>query len=236
MCYSNSSTSSNIQLSERYKKTIPSLLPDSPTFFANAFDFPNWRIITADEEIQFLRWGLVPFWYKSSDWKKFAVNTLNAQLENLEEKPSFKHTLKSQRCIIPSTGFFEYQHNGKEKTPFFIYPKNDVIFNMAGIYDYHLDSATGQKIGTFSIVTCPANEFMAEIHNTKKRMPLLLSNEDAANWLKEEKFSIEGWKSLSNSEFDAHIIDKKIISSPNPNRQEVQKPFVDSSPKQLGLF
>lgn len=74
-----------------------------------------------------MQWSLLPYGLKQ-DPKLFATNTLNTKSETLAEKASFKHLIASKRCIIPSTVFFEYQTNGKEKIPYFIYSKDEPLF------------------------------------------------------------------------------------------------------------
>ena len=80
MCYANSSTSVNIDLAKRYQKVVPELIPDKPTFYASGFDHPNWRIVTTDQQIQQMNWGLVPFWFKRQNRLDVSNKTLNARI------------------------------------------------------------------------------------------------------------------------------------------------------------
>ena len=75
MCYSNASTSKNVDLSKRYKKSVPQGLAESPVFFASGFTFPTWRVITTQEEIQSMHWGLIPSWFKKATPKDIAAKT-----------------------------------------------------------------------------------------------------------------------------------------------------------------
>jgi putative SOS response-associated peptidase YedK len=225
MCYSNSSTSKNIDLAKKYKKEIPFQFPDSPLFYASAFSFPEWRIITQKPEIELMNWGLIPNWFKGDNYTEIASKTPNARIETLESTPSFKGLINQQRCIIPSTGYFEWQHNGKDKLPFFVFPKTQELFSMAGLYSEWIQPSTLIKMKTFTILTCEANPFLAEIHNSKKRMPLLLDDSEINRWLNEPKINIEQVKILAENQIDAHLIDKRIINSKNPNCKEVQALF-----------
>ena len=222
MCYSNSSTSKNIDLAKKYKKEVPFQFPDTPLFYASAFNFPEWRIITQKPEMELMNWGLVPNWFKGENFSEIASKTTNARIETLESTPSFKGLINHQRCIIPSTGYFEWQHKGKDKLPFFVFPKAQELFSMAGLYSEWIQPKTLRKIKTFTILTCEANSFLAEIHNSKKRMPLLLEESEIDRWLNEPKINIEQVKILSESKIDAHLIDKRIINSKNPNCKELQ--------------
>jgi putative SOS response-associated peptidase YedK len=235
MCYSNSSTSSNETLGKIYNKKIEELPQREPCFLASGFTHPEWRIVTKDPSIRLMKWGLIPHWYQGIQPNEIANKTLNARVETLHEKVSFKKLVNSNRCIIPSNGFFEFQHQGSNKIPYFIYPTRDEIFSMAGLYDEWVDQSTGEFTRTFSIITTEANELMAEIHNQKKRMPLLLdanyTNDFLAGTI--EITSIPVFKS---TELSAHKVDNRLIFSNNPNTALVQHPFVDNIENQTRLF
>jgi len=223
MCYSNSSTSTNIDLSKRYKKTIDSV-PEQTIYYASGFTFPTWRVITNNENVQLMNWGLIPNWFKGNDASEIARNTLNARTESVHEKASFKSLVNSGRCIIPSTGFFEWKHENRNKTLYFIFPTKDLVFSMAGLFDQWENPKTKEAITTFSILTCEANAFMSEIHNVKKRMPVILSSNNENNWLKGEGELGDYLQDLNN-EMEAHQVDSRILQRKNPNILEAQLKF-----------
>ena len=223
MCYSNSSTSKNIDLAKKYKKEIPFQFPDTPLFYASAFSFPEWRIITQKPEIELMNWGLVPNWFKGDIFSEIAAKTPNARIETIDSTPSFKGLINQQRCIIPSTGYFEWQHKGKNKLPFFIFPKSQKLFSMAGLFSEWVQPKTRKKMRTFTLLTCEAHTFLAEIHNSKKRMPFLLKDSAVEHWLSTTDFDFNKISLLPENHIDAHLIEKRIINSQNPNRKEVQE-------------
>lgn len=231
MCYSNSSTSKNIDLANRYKKTIESIPEQTPIYYASAFTFPNWRIITNEKDIKLMRWGLVPGWFNGLSVLEIAKTTFNARIETLSEKASFKSLVKRSRCIIPSTGFFEWKHENKQKIPHFIYPTNDSVLSMAGLNDTWLNPNSNEILKTFTIITCEANPLMAEIHNTKKRMPLILNKEDENYWLNGD-YEIEDFQLKSNPELDAFPVNSKILMSQEPNILEAQRKFEPKNSQQ----
>ncbi len=224
MCYSNSSTSTTYQLADKYKKNPPSDPDPGPVFFASGFSFPEWRVITEEEDIQIMKWGLIPQWYRGDNWKEIASKTLNARSETADEKPSFEKAIE-HRCIVPSTGFFEWKTIGKEKIPYFIAPSEGEVFHMAGIFDGWLDPSTGKIIRTFSILTCEANELMAEIHNTKHRMPSILPNELIGEWLSGTMDVHALENGIPSKAMKAHEISRRIIGGKQPNVKEVLEPF-----------
>jgi len=100
-------------------------------------------------------------------------------------------TLK-RRCIVLSSGFYEWRHYkpvGAKKEnayPYFITIKGKPVFLMAGIYQPWIDKNTGETIDSFAIVTTAANDMMSKVHNKKKRMPTILNENLAQEWLQEE--------------------------------------------------
>jgi putative SOS response-associated peptidase YedK len=150
----------------------------------NGFTHPKTPVITAQEPqfLQLFNWGLLPNWAKDAS---FAKNTLNAKLETLHEKPSFSH-YTHQRCLILSNGFFEWHWQdakGKNKQAFHVHLPNNALFAFAGLWNAWIDKQTGEIRPTYTIITTAANELMERIHNTKKRMPLVLSASQGKHWL-----------------------------------------------------
>ena len=114
---------------------------------------------------------------------------MNAKIETIHEKPSFKNIV-SQRCLVLANGFYEWQwrdSKGKNKVKYEIGIENDELFAFAGLYSHWINNATNETVNTFTILTTEANPLMAEIHNIKKRMPIILRPEDEINWLQNKK-------------------------------------------------
>jgi putative SOS response-associated peptidase YedK len=166
---------------------------------------------------------------------EFASKTLNARQESLTEKASFKHLVNRNRCLVPSTGFFEWQSNGKQKTPFFVKDAQQAIFSIAGLHDTWFNGSTGKLDATFTLLTTEANAFMAEIHNTKKRMPLILSIDEEALWLK-GAIQLEQLALRTTIQLEAWEVDKKRLLSPRANVAAVQDKYQRQIGKQTGLF
>jgi len=153
----------------------------------NGFEHPSMPIITNTKpnDIQLFQWGLVPSTVQSEDdASRFlqSYNTLNAKGERLMESKIYSIPAKKQRCLVLASGFFEWQHVGKQKIPYYISLKDDELFAFAGLWDAWID-AKGSVHNSYTIVTTQANELMAEIHNTKRRMPAILTNQQEKLWL-----------------------------------------------------
>jgi putative SOS response-associated peptidase YedK len=150
----------------------------------NGFQHPTLPVILNQnpQTIDFLSWGLIPFWANPEQAKTIASKTLNAKSETIFEVASFKDSILSKRCIILVDGFYEWQHIGKDKNEFFITLRDEQPFAMGGVWSSWINT-NGETKQTFSIITTPANPLMEEIHNTKKRMPLILPKESEQKWL-----------------------------------------------------
>lgn len=148
----------------------------------NGFSHPILPIISDvnPNNITEMQWGLIPSWAKD---KSFQKNTLNCMIETAAEKPSFKNSI-SKRCLVIADGFYEWKHtmvNGKLiKTKYRITVPENNIFTFAGIFN------NWNGLDTFTILTTEGNELMAEIHNSKKRMPVVLLKEEEELWLNHE--------------------------------------------------
>lgn len=184
MCFHSKQTKSALEVESRFKAKVEFPNEFKSQEHINGFDFPKTPIITDEnpEIIKHFNWGLIPSWSKDTDIRKF---TLNAKIETLDEKPSFSNSV-NKRCLVIANGFYEWQwqdSKGKNKHKFEIGIGNENLFAFAGIYSTWLNNSTGEIINSYSIITTEANMLMAEIHNTKKRMPVILKPEDEKNWL-----------------------------------------------------
>ena len=146
--------------------------------------------------------------------------TLNAISEEMYDKPSFRDSLKdNRRCLIPATGFFEWHWNdpkGKLKQPYFIHLPKQKIFSLAGIWSAWHDKENDKDVYTYSILTCPANPLMQKIHNNKRRMPVIISDQYMNDWLNPDltKDDVLAFcQPFDQTLMEAYPIDKKIGST-----------------------
>jgi putative SOS response-associated peptidase YedK len=191
MCYANALRKSEKRLPElldpKLKGKLSMPLAYQPTYHLNAFTNGLLYIIPmeAPTGIAPAHWGLVPHWATNDPkgfWAK-STTTLNARSETLFEKASFELAARTQRCLILSDGFFEPHHVNNVAKPFFCYqpsstfPEGD-LFCFAGLY-----SEIANNRYSATVITTEANPFFAEIHNKKKRMPLVLDEAHYNTWL-----------------------------------------------------
>ncbi len=123
-------------------------------------------------------WGLIPSWAKDP---KMGSRMINARAEGVAEKPSFRAAFRRRRCLIPATGFYEWQKNPgqKSKTPMYIQLKSGSPFAFAGLWE-DWRSPDGSQVLSCTIITTEPNSFMAPIHN---RMPVILPPDAYDTWL-----------------------------------------------------
>ncbi len=184
MCYQTRLIKKKKEIAERFRiAQIGNLNDYEPIEFCKAFDYPKTPVITnqSPNKIEMYSWGLIPEWSNNDDIKQY---TLNARIETLNEKPSFKNVTQN-RCLIIADGFYEWQwHNktGSKKTKYLITLPDEELFAFAGIYSQWVDF-DNSIVNSYSIITTEANELMSEIHNTKHRMPVILNKDDENNWL-----------------------------------------------------
>ena len=129
-----------------------------------------------EREIALLRWGLVPPWAKDI---KVGTQMINARAETVAGKPAFRSAVQKRRCIVPATGFFEWQGAPGRKQPFAITVPGSPVFAFAGLWE-SWRPREGPPVETFTIVTTEANEPVARIHD---RMPVILPMDAVDTWL-----------------------------------------------------
>jgi putative SOS response-associated peptidase YedK len=188
MCFHSQQTKDAQSVSKRFKAKVNTTKSIQSNHY-NGFTHPQTPIITNinREEIQLFSWGLIPNWAKD---KTIQAYTLNAKIETLNEKPSFKNNIVN-RCLIIADGFTEWQWldpKGKQKQPYLITLPNNDLFAYAGLYSFWTDTQTGEIVESYTMVTTQANELMSQIHNTKKRMPIILEPHQEESWLNGENY------------------------------------------------
>ena len=124
-----------------------------------------------------LSWGLIPYWAKD---RSIAAHTFNARVETLNQKPSFRDSFKSRRCIIPASGFYEWRQEGRRKKPYYLSRTDKNPVALAGLWDCWIDRRSGEQIESCSLISTPATHLPAEI---QERMPAILEPEYFDVWL-----------------------------------------------------
>jgi putative SOS response-associated peptidase YedK len=205
-----------------------------------------------------MEWGFIPqYWWTRSDVEKYRrggvdektgkyrppITTLNAIGEELLlPGKMYRDAALNRRCLFPATDFYEWRHIfpiGKKgqplktavKYPYRIGLKGKQVFFIAGIWQTWTDRESGETVDTCALVTTKANTLMEQVHNSKKRMPCILTEELAAEWisdgLTEERITEIATFQYPAVEMEAHTIRKDFQSAADPREHFVYDDISD---------
>lgn len=133
-------------------------------------------------QLDALRWGLIPHWAKDPS---IGSRMINARSESVETEPAFRSALRRQRCLVPSTGFYEWKRveggtaSRPKKQPYYIKRRDERVFAFAGLWDRWRDSE-GETVESFAILTTAPNDCLRSLHD---RMPVIVDPGDYGLWL-----------------------------------------------------
>ncbi len=210
-------------------------LPEVNRPIQSGFEYGDWTIVKPTNDgydFELAHWELIAPWVKNNlevmkGREKFF--TLNATAERLLESKLFKQSALKRRCLVLSSGFYEWRHytpEGSKKDiayPYFISVKEQPVFFMAGIYQPWVDVESGEMMNTFSIVTTKANHLMEQIHNKKKRMPTILNDQQASSWispnLSEQQIMQLASTQIEDNLLEAYTIKKDFRTAIDPKEQ-----------------
>ncbi|TYA56690.1 SOS response-associated peptidase [Formosa maritima] len=197
---------------------------DTPQYHLNGFAHPNMLVIPQERNTVLAPgvWGIVPKQKKASEIKTYFKEAtafgggLNARSEKIFQHFLYKESVLNKRCIIPISGFFEPHEYNKKKYPFYIHNKNEEPLALAGLYTV-IDTYI-----TFTILTKEASPQLAEIHNVKKRQPVILAEDNYQSWLTNELNELQ-IKELINSDCPESMLECYPVS------KDVFSPKIDSN-------
>ncbi len=153
-------------------------------------------LVQGERRFLLVRWGFVPGWVK--DPRDFSL-LINARAETAAEKPSFRGAMRHGRCLVPANGFYEWRAQGSgPKRPYLIAPADGRLVAFAGLTETWA-GADGSEVDTAAILTVPANDLVAPIHD---RMPAVIAPGDFADW-------------LDTAHVDAKAAAKLLVPAPN---------------------
>ena len=155
---------------------------------------PIIKSYTNGKALENCDWGLIPSWAAN---KKDFRPLINARLETLMEKVSFKKLIQTSRCLVVADGYFEWKRENKDKTPYYFTKLDSSIMFFAAIHQNN----------QFCIITREATDSIKEIHN---REPLILNEEQISNYLDIKKEGIDFLKSIKAPELKFYEVSKNV--------------------------
>ena len=153
-------------------------LPLRPRYnIAPSQDVAAVRAVQQRRQLALLRWGLIPRWAKDP---AIGYKTFNARCETVHEKPSFRAAFRSRRCLVPASGFYEWDKKGGSRQPYYIVRGDGRPLAFAGLWETWTDRQSGEMIESCTILTTVPNRTLQTIHD---RMPVIIEPRHYDVWL-----------------------------------------------------
>ena len=191
------------------KKIVKSAIKVEDMDNYNAHPYQNLPVIKKyinGNTLENLKWGIIPSWSKNINFKPL----INARLETINEKISFKKLIKITRCVVVADGFYEWKRKEKSKIPYYFLREDKKIIYFAAIYEKN----------QFCLITEQANNNIAEIHH---RQPVILNEKDVNKYLNIE---LEGYvflKECKKPKLEFYEISKDVNKPTNNSLSLIQK-------------
>jgi len=169
-------------------------------------DLPVIKKYTNGNALENLKWGLVPSWSKKKEFKPL----INARLETIDEKVSFKKLIQLTRCVAVADGFYEWKREEKNKIPYYFLREDKKIIYIAGIYEND----------QFCLVTEEASKNILEIH---RRQPVILNEKDVNRYLNIELNGSSFLKECKKPNLEFYEISKEVNKPTNNSVSLIQR-------------
>lgn len=204
---------------------------------------PHWNLAPTDlapvitnepsRTLTQMRFGLQPFWAKQ---KGSGASMINARVETVAHKPAYKKALEQRRCIIPVSGYYEWQKVGGHKQPMYIHARDGKVIPLSGVWE-RWTTRDGEVISSFAIVTRPAAGFLVGVHD---RMPLAVPKGAVDLWLDPDPKTEEQLVAVLTSDSGvenlvAHPV-SQLVNSVSNDSEELIRRVEPQPPPQLDLF
>ena len=191
------------------KKIVKTAIKVEDTENYNAHPYQQLPVIkkyTNGNTLELLKWGIIPSWSKNKDFKPL----INARLETIDEKISFKKNIKLHRCVAVADGFYEWKRDGKTKTPFYFLRYDKKMMFIAGIFEDN----------QFCLITEQAAENINEIHH---RQPVILNEKDINNYLNLQIDGSNFLKEAKKPKLEFYEVSKDVNKPTNNSISLIQK-------------
>jgi putative SOS response-associated peptidase YedK len=162
-------------------------------------------------ELVQMRWSLVPRWW-SKPLKELRASTFNARAETVETKPFFRDAFRRNRCLIPMSGYYEWQNTPAGKQPWYYTARDGSALTVAGLWDSWRNPETAQPLLSCTMIVTEPNTIAAEIHD---RMPVLLTRDQFEPWLG-GKAGVEYLKPAPDDLLQKWPVSRRVNSSKAP--------------------
>jgi putative SOS response-associated peptidase YedK len=157
-----------------------------------------------------MRWGLLPSWWPKP-LKELKAATFNARAETVADKPFFRDAFRRTRCLIPASGYYEWQNTATGKQPWYFTRADGEPITFAGLRDEWKDKATGEALKSCTMLITEPNDFVAEVHD---RLPVVIEAKDLASWLNDGGAAL--FRPAANDVLQRWPVSRRLNSSRAP--------------------
>ena len=164
------------------------------------------------------RWGLIPSWAKD---ERIGSKLINARVETVAQKPSFRAAFKKRRCLVPASGYFEWKGEAGHKQPYFIRDPEDHLLMFAGLWERWKRADEAEWLRTFTIITGEPGKVSGDIHD---RQPVILPPSSWQEWLTDEpEVAADLLQHAPEAKLTSYPV-TKAVGSPRNNVPEMVQP------------
>ncbi|GAB3273312.1 SOS response-associated peptidase [Arthrobacter pigmenti] len=160
------------------------------------------------------RWGLVPSWSKD---RKAAARLINARMETVTGKPSFRQAAAKRRALVAADGYFEWQKTDTGKMPVYLHGADEGLLAFAGLYEYWPDPSLPEGhpdkwLRTCTVITTQATDSLGHIHD---RTPLIVPRDFYSDWLDPETTSTADVQQLLDAIPEPKLVPRMVSTQVN---------------------
>jgi putative SOS response-associated peptidase YedK len=199
------------QIHAMYQLARPVAVPNMQPSFNVCPTDPVDTVVVEDGQRQLvpMRWGLVPFWW-SKPLKELRLATFNARVETVTTKPFFRESFRRRRCLMPMSGYYEWQDTPDGKQPWYFTARDgSPLLTTTGLWDEWKNRETGERVKSCTMIITGPNRFVAEMHD---RMPMLLMPSQFEHSLNGE-MSADELKPAPDDHLRSWRVSKRVNSS-----------------------
>ena len=186
---------------------------------------------TTDREtpvLEFRRWGLIPPWAKDPG---IGSRMINARVETVAEKPSFRAAFRRRRCLVPADGFYEWKPHPKRRQPHHVRLASGELFGLAGLFEAW-ESPEGERIESCTLLTTAADAALRALHD---RMPIILDPEHYRRWLDPDLQDPEAILSLTRANLSDRLRFRPVAFRVNDPKNDDPRCIEPIEPAELDL-
>lgn len=222
MCGRFTQSSSRPKLSKEFKVPLAYTPKAKPAYnIAPSQPVLILREDNGTRKFEYVNWGLIPSWAKDP---AIGNRMINARVETLDQKPSFRGPLRHHRCLVVADGFYEWKREGSYRQPYYIRLKSGDPFGFAGLWS-HWTSSDGSEILSCTVITMEAGDLLQSIHH---RMPVILRKKNRDLWInasnQNNREALSFLEPIEDKELEAYPVSTQV-NSPANDSSECVKPL-----------